>query len=751
MTSKRCFSKLLREDFRHKIWMLALSVLGNLLAIPVCFLLRAGEHPYSTANAAQIFRAASDAVYGFQTYISVLAGIIACVGALIVGLAGFRYVFHRDMTDTYHSIPVRRRTLFLVNWLNGFLIWFVPFVVCMLGTMLLSVGRLKRLTAAFETAAEKNPTVTANFAKLSAGKSVAEGLLTVVTLAVAFMLVYHLVLAAVMLCGNVLNTLVLTGVVGTGVAALYTLFVTFQSSYFETFAFSQVVSPVEGRIVYASPLVSAIWLIDARQSGAENLLTCICVNAAVALLLFGVAFLAYLHRPSELAETGIKSRTVRWLEQLVATFVAGLGGWLVFYYLTDGLSKAGKLAWGVFGTLLAAVLVSGVMEILFQMDLRAFFSHKLRMALSLAGVLLVCFSFSCDWFGYDSYLPKKDEIAELSVYDAERSSLYSYSYIEESLKNRMDEMHYTDVDVIYDYLRTAVDEAGVSEEQAKETTNYDSERSGSERIITRVTLKNGRSYYRKYSVYSDRCDAARKILTSEEYTGLYYQVPEEELASLSGFALERNHQSLQRQGTDISTEELEAICRAYNQDLAERPELVVCGEGRQFANIDLRKGENFRTYWHFPVYEQMTHTREMLRQYGYEEYAEPVAAEEIDKIKIYLGWSGYELKEENRDPVEVAREYFGAQDGTGQTEMTQDVETVEMPDEELVLEITAEEEIEELLGIISYVGGEYAGAFGQTRVGNIKIITTDEQEISAWVPRGAMPEKYLLRFGKLTK
>ena len=31
MTSKRCFFKLMKEDFRHKIWMLALSILGNLL------------------------------------------------------------------------------------------------------------------------------------------------------------------------------------------------------------------------------------------------------------------------------------------------------------------------------------------------------------------------------------------------------------------------------------------------------------------------------------------------------------------------------------------------------------------------------------------------------------------------------------------------------------------------------------------------------------------------------------------------
>ena len=35
MTSKHCFFRMMKEDFRHKIWMLVLSVLGNMMAVPV--------------------------------------------------------------------------------------------------------------------------------------------------------------------------------------------------------------------------------------------------------------------------------------------------------------------------------------------------------------------------------------------------------------------------------------------------------------------------------------------------------------------------------------------------------------------------------------------------------------------------------------------------------------------------------------------------------------------------------------------
>ena len=40
MTSKRLFLKGMKEDLRHKVWMPAIFLLGNFLALPVMWLLR---------------------------------------------------------------------------------------------------------------------------------------------------------------------------------------------------------------------------------------------------------------------------------------------------------------------------------------------------------------------------------------------------------------------------------------------------------------------------------------------------------------------------------------------------------------------------------------------------------------------------------------------------------------------------------------------------------------------------------------
>lgn len=155
------------------------------------------------------------------------------------------------------------------------------------------------------------------------------------------------------------------------------------------------------------------------------------------------------------------------------------------------------------------------------------------------------------------------------------------------------------------------------------------------------------------------------------------------------------------------------------------------------------------------MYEEMTHTREALRKYGYGEYADPKTPEEVEKIKIYLGLSGYELKEQDLDPVEEARSHFGVEEGAGgeqavSTEMPQ-TRAATLQDEELVVEITDKQEIEELLGILSYVSGEYAGAFRRAWAGNIRIVTEDGLEQCAYVQMGMLPEKYLLRFGEPAK
>lgn len=185
MTSKHCFFRMMKEDFRHKIWMLVLSVLGNMMAVPVTYLISVdnGSNVVTVRNlTSQIGRLGNF----FVDTLMITGGIVAIAGALIVGLAGFRYVFHRNMVDTYHSIPVRRRTLFLVNWLNGFLIWFGPFLAALVVTVLLGLGKLSflrnSLSSLVMSEAEKK---TVSF-WLTGGGLLKEALISLLALTTAF-------------------------------------------------------------------------------------------------------------------------------------------------------------------------------------------------------------------------------------------------------------------------------------------------------------------------------------------------------------------------------------------------------------------------------------------------------------------------------------------------------------------------------------------------------------------------------------
>ena len=117
MTSKRLFLRGMREDLRHKIWMLALSLLGSFLALPVTYLLRYRDVELSNIrmnismmapeeSASAILQSVNSMADFFKQELMLAAGIIAVLGAMIVGVECFYYLQQKSMVDTYHSLPV---------------------------------------------------------------------------------------------------------------------------------------------------------------------------------------------------------------------------------------------------------------------------------------------------------------------------------------------------------------------------------------------------------------------------------------------------------------------------------------------------------------------------------------------------------------------------------------------------------------------------------------------------------------------
>lgn len=756
MTSKRCFFRIMREDFRHKLWMFALSALGNILAVPVVYLLDTGSRHGRAATVSELTYRADAIGDFFGSRVLMLGGAVAVIGALIAGLTTFRFVFHRNMTDTYHSIPVKRRTLFLVSWLNGFLIWFVPFFACMGLTLLLGLGRLGSLRDGLAGLMmnEEERLMVSRWA--TGGGLSADALISLLALTAAFLLVYHLALLAVMLCGNALNTFVTAGTMGVGISAVYYLFVAFCTEYYDTFVYA-----VDNEAAtYASPLVSSILLLYRRaaffgRGEAASFWWAWVIDLAVAAALGALAFLAYLKRPSELAEQGIGMRPVRFFMQLPVSLAAAMGGWLVFYGIGNSL-----LLWGVFGAVLAGVLSFGVMDIIFSMEFKAFFAHKALMGLTVSAEILIGLLFYFDWTGFDGYLPDREEIAEIAVYDDCRSNAGYYGYNMEDEMHPLNRTHIRDEAAAYAFLESAVSresgENGLSTPYGMEHT---------EEILAKVTLDSGRTYYRRYRVSSLDNEAALALLTTSEYTDVNFRLGDRSYTAIS----------FQRAGAQVDKKEeaglIEAVKRAYDRDLEENPEAFIRGDGRLLCVIRLYENGYNGRYRYLEVFEGMEHIREALRQQGLGQFAEPLAAEDVRELCLRLGY-WYPSGGESMDFVQLAREVYGVPLGedTGETgeapggnhreaggaetmpDASVDIVNTKGYAEEIVLHITDQAEIRELLELISYETEGYygGGAFRPGRVETITAVLAEEgRELSVNIPEGTLPEKYILRFGSL--
>ena len=782
MTSKHCFSKIMREDIRHKNWMLVLSILAHLLMVVVAFLMSMGDtHRLYAASDAMVYVQQIQNLYGFfRQEVLITEGIVIAVGALIVGLGGFQYVYHRNRIDTWHSLPVKRNTLFFAGWLNGLLLWFVPFVCTYVLTLIIALSRLSKYRNLLSSM-NLSETIPQMSALPTAGDLLIEALKTAGILILAFLLLYHLILLAVMLCGNVLNTLVLTAIIGVGVIAMYLLGICFQEIYLDTFV-AESTDSYEW-YAYLSPLVSFVYLLYLRivqtyEELSKGLLTPVLVNLVIAVGLGVLAWRSYLKRPSELAEQGMRNRILGWICRLVVSVAAGLAGWLIFMGISSELQGIeNATGWAVFGALLFGILSFGAIDVVFHMDFKAFLAHKKGMLICQAVVLLVAFGFLGDWSGFDNYLPKEEQIREISLCHSSSSSrangVNSYEFLE--AEHPINQVHITDQKLAYALLSEGVAFEKNRPDDDENWNNYydaitregDGNMVVTSNYVVKVTLKSGKTYYRRYCVTSENYDAFYAAITTPEYLEVNYRLPEEALfdenanADIRIYGMSGEERIREK---DPGEKVMQTISAAYNRDLAEHPDAVVAGEGRILSTVSFSSG-NRNSRRRLNVYEGMTYTREALTQLGYGAYAEAITADQIEEIRLPLDVTYWYLEEEDADLVQVAVERYGVSNGAGFTESgvyktvytspATAIQEKRDSDEEIYLSITDPKEIEELLALISY--DDYSGGlvyrkpmvYIQVRPAQQEEETDGNGLESAYLPYGTLPEKYLAAFAQL--
>ena len=756
MTSKHLFFKAMKEDLRHKIWMIALSSLGSFLTLPVVWLMNISDHyNYALVSYTSYLEPIS---FIFRDILIIAGGVIAIAGAVIVGLFGFRFVFHKNMVDTYHSIPIKRSTLYGICWLNGLLIWLVPFLICLLVTVGLVLAFLAGTPGA-QWIPEMLSEICINF----------------VVLTVVFLLVYHLVLIAVMISGNILNTLVSMLILGFGAISICGLGVAFFSLYMRTFYAASPALDFLDFTAYASPLFSAchlLYQIYQRDFGQIGSVQPLMINICIMALLGGLAWLLYKRRASELAEQGIRNKAFSTVMRFVVGLAAGMGGWLVFYLM---VSSPG---WGVFGALLVGILVFGVMDVIFSMEFKAFFAHKLQMALTAVFCLVICFCLYRDWIGYDTYLPDKEDIAEIAVYSGDYSnrSLAPYGLGRQyMLKN----LHFQDGDAAYNFLERVTNrEKGIAPAAIYENAAYEAEPVMI--LTTRVTLKNGRTYYREYRVSESDLDVVWPILSDQDYLEKNYMIDHQTAVSYDMVELHRAGIST-IVSADLPEEAMLKLTEAYNRDLLEDPARTLFGRGTLLTRIDFERSRGVVYDWNedvpwayslwIEVYDSMEHTVAAMEELGYGEWTKLQDPDEISEIRLYSDiWYDSVMNWSVQDMTDSVRRYYGVyvegnSDKEGSFEIyeeagaviedvvsTSAIQSVPFSEGRLYLSITDREEIRELMQYVDYANHMYWNGNAVFRQGyaNIEILL-DGEDTDEWYyfKKGKLPEKYIQRFEQL--
>ena len=394
MTSKNSFFKLLREQTKQRIWLIALACLVSFFAFPVAAALMAGsfldmeqitaqaEHSAGLLTVEMCRNMASQKlIEEFHDWISPTGPLLLWmipIAAAIGGLAQFSFLHSRKKTDFFHSLPVKREILFAVSYIGGILYVAVPYMAGLLAAGLLIQVKVMPYSVEWGI--------------------LIKGVLQAMSF---YILCYSTASAAAVLTGNIVVSIL-------GVFVLFfwgplTVFVvrTYCQVYFSSFY------QAEGILNRLSiPNTSPVFFYWTAGTGTaikavEALAAGVAVGAAALFL--------YRKRPSEAAGRAMAFPLSQPLIKMALTVPCALGFSLFFYELRRSFS------WGLFGIVCGVLVSACVIEMIYHFDVkRAFAGWKGTIAGAV--VSLGVFSvFFFDLTGYDSYLPKQEEIESIGV------------------------------------------------------------------------------------------------------------------------------------------------------------------------------------------------------------------------------------------------------------------------------------------------------------------------------------------------
>ena len=485
MTSRNLFFKLLKEDLKKRTWFIVLFSLVLFIAVPVFCALRIENFTEALDEWKM------DEILNYIGPYSSPIVLITIVAAIVCGLSGFYYLQSRKKVDLYHSIPARREILFAVNYVNGLLVYFIPFIInIVLSLIILRLNNLFSGTI---------------FSAAMAG---------IIIHFIFYGMVYTTTIIAVMLTGNIIVSILGTGVFlvyGPVLAEIKSLFLTgFFSTYYTNYDSTET-------LLNLSPLGTYVNTVVLYSNGDKYQLMVI-INLLITILLIGIALLLYKKRPSEAAGKALTYQVSKPIIKFMLVIPATLGGGIVFKNFVSSNSDA----WYIFGLIFTVIIMHSIIQVIFDFDIRSILHNKRQLlACILISAAIACI-FRFDLFHYDTYIPAYKDVESMSVSISEIDQDFNYfniidgeyEYID-SADYQLDKMKLTDFKAAYDLAEIGIKK---SNKEVINSNSYMSQNDNYYNYIVKYSLKNGRKIYRQYKIkYDDSKEQLSNIYSNKEY------------------------------------------------------------------------------------------------------------------------------------------------------------------------------------------------------------------------------------------
>lgn len=590
MMSKNLFFKLQQEDIKRRLWTIALSVLVFFFSFPVVCAMYLGNYNTEIPRD-QILQDISRFI-GLEYEFALLITVVA---AIICGLSGHFYLHSRKKVDLYHSIPIRRELLFAISYINGVLIYLIPYIINVLFCFIVLQVNGFMSAQIFTTA-----------------------LAAIVVNLLFYCLIYTIVIIAVMLTGNIIISCL-----GTAVFLMYgPMIMLLKESLFRDFFTTYYVNNrLQAKMLFLFPIGIYVDTANKIVSGM-NQATSLRVLAVliVTALLLGFAVYLYKKRPSEAAGQAMSFDNTKPVIKFLLVIPLSLAGGIIF----KEIANRGSDGWFVFGLIFSIILVYAIIEIIYNFDIRSAFNYKKQLIACAGIVAATACIFQFDLINYDSYIPNKDNIQSMSVAFSGVDENLQYLEFEsgKTIRTNGDQYQLKYMDL------TNFDTAYALAQLGLNRIDRDIDDEHSYNYTVKYTMENGSEIFRTYSLTTDETyDMMKEIYSSPEFRQAHFPIYKLDVLELEDISC---YNMLERKEFGLNIAEKNQLLELYKEELLSLS-LDQVANSKPVATLSIDANEHYTLDYY--VYPAFNKTIAFLKEHGFDATKE-VTVKDIKRIVV---------------------------------------------------------------------------------------------------------------------